>query len=138
MMIQALTHDLLHAAHSLAKSRSFTIVVVASLGIGMGAFVGLVTFIRAMTAPIRGVKTDKLVEILAIPSGPLKARVGDWAIEQWSYPDFSELRHADTGMAITGWAIDESHYRKSDEKTVSVRTMFVSANYFSTFGVSLA
>src|SRR5262245_45424920 len=74
----------------------------------MGAFVGLVTFIRAMTAPIRGVKTDKLVEILTIPSGPLKARVGDWAIEQWPYPDFSELRHADTGMAITGWAIDES------------------------------
>ena len=132
-------HDMFHAARSLAKTRSFTIVVVASLGIGMGTFVGLVTFIRAMTSPVRGVNPDGLVELLVTPTGPLKARAGDWAIEQWSYPDFIELREADTGMDLTGWAIGESHHQRAEGTTpVAVPTMFVSANYFSTIGVSLA
>ena len=131
--------DMVHAARSLAKTRSFTIVVVASLGIGMGTFAGLVTFIRLMTAPVPGVNTDGLVELLVTPTGPLRARAGDWAIEQWSYPDFIELREADTGMDLTGWAIGESHHQRAERSApVAVPTMFVSANYFSTIGVSLA
>ena len=51
--IQAIGKDLRHAARSLARARAFTLVCVISLGIGMGAFVALVTFIRAMTSPAR-------------------------------------------------------------------------------------
>lgn len=137
-MLQAIVHDIVNAAHSLSRARSFTVVVVASLGIGMGTFVGLANFIRAMTAPTPGVNTEGLVELLVTPTGPLKARAGDWAIEQWSYPDFVELRDTDTGMAITGWAMGESRHQRSDGTApVPVPTMFVSANYFSTIGISL-
>jgi predicted permease len=138
-MLHTVVRDLVHAAHSLAKTRSFTVVVVASLGIGMGTFVGLVSFIRAMTAPVPGVNTEGLVELLVTPTGPLKARAGDWAIEQWSYPDFVELRDAHPGMDITGWTIAESHHQRSAGTVpVAVPTMFVSANYFRTIGLSLA
>jgi predicted permease len=112
--------------------------VVASLGIGMGTFVGLVTFARGMMAPVPGINADGLVELLVIPTGPLKAKAGDWAIEQWSYPDFADLREAETGMSLTGWAIAETRHQRSEGTApVSVPTMFVSANYFSTVGVSL-
>ena len=138
-MLQALVRDMIHAAQSLSRTRAFTAVVVASLGIGMGTFVALVTFMRGMMAPVAGVNTDGLVELLVVPSGPLKAKAGNWAIEQWSYPDFMELRSTDTGMAVTGWAIGESRHQRSDgAAAVAVSTMFVSANYFSTVGVSMA
>jgi predicted permease len=128
---------MLHAARSLAKTPSYTFVCVASLGIGMGTFVGIVTFVRSMMAPIPGVNVDGLVEVLVTPMGPLKAKAGDWAIEQWSYPDFMELRNADIGMAVTGWAKGESRHQRSESAApVSVPTMFVSANYFSTIGVA--
>jgi hypothetical protein len=137
-MLQAIVRDIVNAAHSLSRARSFTVVVVASLGIGMGTFVGLANFIRAMTAPTPGVNTEGLVELLVTPTGQLKARTGDWAIEQWSYPDFVELRDADTGMAVTGWVMGETRHQRSDGAApVPVPTMFVSANYFSTIGISL-
>jgi len=48
--LHSIRRDLVHAARSLAKERAFTLVWVISLGIGMGAFVALATFGRAITA----------------------------------------------------------------------------------------
>jgi predicted permease len=77
-----------------------------------------------------------------LPQGELRAKAGVWAIERWSYPDYQALRDADTGMAITGWAMETSQVgvQSPDEKTgpLRVATLYVSANYFRTFGVSLA
>jgi MacB-like periplasmic core domain len=140
-MFQAIARDMVHAARSLAKTRSFTVVCVLSLGIGMGTFVALVTLVRGLREPAPGVKADGLVEVVVLPQGSLKAKAASWAVEQWSYPDFTELRHADTGMAVTGWAIGESQshvQRPEGASSVRVPTMFVTANYFSTIGVSLA
>jgi predicted permease len=139
--IHALGKDLRHAARSLARARTFTLVCVLSLGVGMGAFVALVTFIRGMAAPARGIDTHGLVELLVMPLGPLRSKVGVAALEAWSYPDFNELRQADTGMAITGWAmgVTTTGVPEGDDKAPArAMTLFVSANYFSTFGVSLA
>src|SRR6185503_935577 len=88
-----------------------------------------------------GINADGLVELLVTPLGPLRAQVGSWAKEEWSYPDFTDLRHADTGMAITGWVMGESEsriQRPDGAAAVRVPTMFISANYFRTVGVSLA
>jgi predicted permease len=133
--------DLIHAARTLAKARTFTLVCVVSLGIGMGAIVALATFARAMTAPARGVDTDGLTELLVLPQGPLRVKAGVWATEQWSYPDYRALRDAETGMALTGWVSESSAVgiRVPDESELRrVMTLYVSANYFSTFGVTLA
>ena len=139
--LHSISRDLAHAARSLAKDRGFTLVCVISLGIGMGALVALATFTRAITAPARGINTSGLTELLVLPLGPLRAKAGTWALEQWSYPDYQALRDAETGMAITGWTLDSSQAGEQtpdDAAPHRVATLYVSANYFSTLGVSLA
>ena len=124
---------------SLAKERAFTLVCVISLGIGMGAVVALATFTRMITSPARGINTNGLTEVLVLPLGLLRAKAGEWALPQWSYPDYQALRDAETGMAITGWARESSQFgaQTPDQKTAPPRvaTLYVSANYFRTFGV---
>lgn len=141
-ILHTIRRDLVHAARSLFKERAFTLVCVVSLGIGMGAFVGLVTFSRAIAAPARGIDDHGLTEILVLPQGPLRAKAGEWALERWSYPDYRALRDADTGMAVTGWAMESVEFgeQSPDHKTAPARVsaLYVSANYFRTFGVSLA
>ena len=140
--LRSISRDLAHAARSLAKDRAFTLVCVISLGIGMGAFVALVTFNRAITAPAHGINTNGLTELLVLPLGPLRAKAGVWALEQWSYPDYQALRDADIGMDVTGWTRESSQFGEPtpDQTTAPPRvaTLYVSANYFRTFGVSLA
>jgi predicted permease len=140
--LHSITRDLAHAVRSLAKERAFTLVCVISLGIGMGALVALTTFTRMITAPARVINTNGLTELLVLPLGPLRAKAGEWALERWSYPDYQSLREADIGMTITGWTREFSQFggQTPDQKTAPPRvaTLYVSANYFSTFGVSLA
>ena len=139
--LQSLRNDLAHAMRTLARERAFTLVCVVSLGIGMGAVVALATLGRAITAPARGVDTDGLVEVLVLPQGPLREKAGEWALERWSYPDYQALRDADVGMDITGWSLESSEFGEPtpDQKTpLRVPTLYVSPNYFRTFGVSLA
>ena len=92
--LHSISRDLVHAARSLAKDRGFTLICVISLGIGMGGLVALVTFTRAITAPARVINTDGLTELLVLPLGPLRARAGVWALENWSYPDYQALRES--------------------------------------------
>ena len=140
--LHSIRRDLAHAARSLAKDRAFTLICVISLGIGLGAFVALVTFTRGITAPARGINPSGLTELLVLPLGPLRAKAGEWALERWSYPDYQALRAADIGTSITGWTMGSSQFgaETPDQVTEPLRvaTLYVSANYFSTFGVPLA
>ncbi len=139
--LHSISRDLAHAWRALAKDRGFTIVCVVSLGIGMGALVALTTFTRMLSAPARGIDINGVTELLVLPVGPLRVKAGEWALEQWSYPDFQELREADTGMALTGWTLDSAEIgtpTPEDPTPPRVAALYVSANYFRTFGVSLA
>jgi putative ABC transport system permease protein len=139
--LDSLRRDLVHAIRSLRKDRVFALVCVVSLGIGMGGVMALVTFSRAITAHARGIDTDGLVELLVLPQGPLREKAGEWALEGWSYPDYQVLREADHGMAVTGWTQEFSEYGEpAPDQTAlpRVSTLYVSSNYFSTFGVALA
>jgi len=136
--MHAFIRDFAHAARSLSKDRVFTLVCVISLGIGMGGLVALATFTRMLNAPARVIDSDGVVELLVVPQGPLLAKAGDWALEQWSYPDYQALRSADIGMAVTGWTLGTSAVGEPPPGNVPpprVTTLFASANYFSTFGV---
>lgn len=138
---QSVRSDVLHALRTLARERAFTVVCVVSLGIGMGAVVALATMGRALTAPAHGVNADGVVEILVLPQGPLRAKAGAWALERWSYPDYRALRDADAGLDIAGWSLDSTEYGTPTPAPTSpprVPALYVSPNYFRTFGVSLA
>ncbi len=139
--LRKISRDLVHAARSLAKARGFTLVCVISLGIGMGALVALATFTRMLAAPARGINTNGLVELLVLPLGPLRAKAGVWALEPWSYPDYQALRDSETGMTLTAWTMESGQFglpTQDDASPPRVTTLYVSANYFSTLGVSLA
>jgi putative ABC transport system permease protein len=125
-MLDSVWNDLIHAARSLAKARTFTIVCVLSLGIGMAPVIAIPYFSQILKITPPGLKTEGLVEILT-------TRVGSRAAtDSWSYPDYADLRDANTGMALVGWTYGQSEFEKD-----SLRAMFVSSNYFQTIGVTL-
>ena len=101
-------------------------VCVVSLGIGMAPVIAIPYFSRVLTIQPPGLKTEGLVEILTTRVGPREAT------DSWSYPDYVDLRDANTGTALVGWT-----YGQSEVKKDSVRAMFVSTNYFQTIGVTL-
>jgi len=119
-------NDLIHAGRSLAKARAFTFVCVVSLGIGMAPVIAIPYLSRILTIHPPGVKTEGLVEVLTTRVGPRAAT------DTWSYPDYVDLRDANTGTALVGWT-----YGQSEVQTASVRAMFVSTNYFQTLDVPL-
>ena len=90
---------------------------------------------RVLSIPPPGVKTDGLVELVTTRQGP------QGPTYLWSYPDFVDLRDANAGITLTGWADGSSEIRTQTPagvETSSVETLFVSANYFETVGVALA
>jgi predicted permease len=129
-VLRVFGHDLIHAIRSLAKARAFTFVCVASLGIGMGTVIGFFILLR-MFGPPAGFNPDGMVELL------VTSKVGG-PTEMWSYPDYADLREANTGLTITGWTVGDSNYRMPKGGAKRVPTMYVSANYFETVGVKLA
>ena len=134
-MFTGIWRDLAYAGRSLAKARAFTLVCVVSLGMGMAPVIAIPYGARIFTIPPPGVNTEGLVELVTTPLGPRRAD------DEWSYPDFVDLRDADTGIVMTGWATGASkttHQTAGGVQTQSVPTMFVSANYFRTIGVALA
>lgn len=130
--------DLTYAARSLAKARTFSTVCVTSLGVGLGVVFAISLFMGMLFATPPGVDTDDLVEVIVNPQGPLRAQFGQWAIETWSYPDFDDVRRADTGMAVTGWAIGTGVLRSSSIAPQRVSTMYASINYFTSVGIAPA
>jgi hypothetical protein len=132
-----LWRDLRYAARSLARARAFTAVCVLSLGIGMTPVIAIPYAFHVLNKAVtpRGVKTDGLVEVLTKRVGPRAAA------SAWSYPDFTDLRAADTGLVLVGWANGESTQTfatPAGPETRVVSTKFVTANYFRTFGIALA
>src|SRR5689334_9506163 len=96
-MFHGVWSDLVFAARSLAKARAFTFVCIVSLGIGMAPIIAVPYISRIPSLPPPGVNTEGLVEVITttVESRP--------AANSWSYPDYLDLRNADTGMALIPW-----------------------------------
>jgi predicted permease len=131
-MLKGIWRDLVYAGRSLAKARSFTLVCVVSLGIGMAPVIAVPYGERLLNMAPPGVNTDGLVEVVTKQNGPHEAA------DKWSYPDYEDLRNADTGSVMVGWAMGNTEINLPTSGRVKTDTMFVSANYFKTIGVALA
>ena len=97
---------------SLAMARAITFVCVVSLGIGMALVIAIPYGARILRLPPPGVNTEGLVELVTSSRGPPGRR--------------RVVLSGPRGSARPG------------VYTESVPTMFVSANYFRTIGVTLA
>jgi predicted permease len=133
-MITGLWRDLVLAARALMKARAFTVVCVVSLGIGMVPVIAIPYVSRLTTLAPPGVNTEELVELVTTTVGPHQ-QTG-----QWSYPDYQDLRDANTGVTLFGWTGGSSEitFQPSGGTKMQASTMFVPANYFKTLGVALS
>ena len=130
--------DLVHAARTLTRARAFTAVCVVSLGLGMGVVIAILLLMRIVTATPPRINDKDLVELVIRPSGQLRAQAGSAIIDTWSLPDYLDVRDAAAGMAVSGWSRSEGLYQPEDKgPAISMQTMYVSSNYFSTIGVTL-
>ncbi|HEX8030950.1 MAG TPA: ABC transporter permease [Vicinamibacterales bacterium] len=130
-MLAGLWRDLADAGRSLAKAKSFTLVCVASLGIGMVPVIAIPYASRLSWMPPAGVHTDRLVELDTRTVGP------HLATSEWSYPDFEDLRAADTGMTLVGWTGGGVSVEAPGVQRTRAQALFASRNYFTTLNVSL-
>jgi predicted permease len=132
-MLNGLWRDLALAARSLAKARAFSFVCVLSLGIGMVPVFAIPYVSHLTTLTPAGVNTEELVELVTTTVGPHQQT------EQWSYPDYLDLRDANTGITLIGWTGGSSEitFQPSGGTRMQASTMFVPANYFKTLGVAL-
>src|SRR5687767_14891057 len=105
-MFKGIWRDLAYAGRSLAKARAFTLVCVVSLGIGMAPVIAIPYFSQALKIQPPGLKTEGLVEILTTGVGPREAT------DIWSYPDYADLRDANTGMALVGWTYGQRVFKR--------------------------
>src|SRR5688572_2321428 len=140
--VRMFPRDLLHAARTLAKARTYTVVCATSLGVGIGTVMAILILIRTFFGTPYGVNPDGLVEPIIVPTGQLLADARGPILDTWSYPDFVDVRDGARGVDIAGWAFGESMLRlpaggDAAGGAVPVATMFVSSNYFSTVGVTL-
>ena len=133
-MFKGIWRDLVYASRSLAKARAFTFVCVVSLGIGMAPVIAIPYVSRLTTLTPPGVNTEELVELVTTSVGPHQQT------QQWSYPDYGDLRDANTGITLIGWvgAQSEITFQATGGSKMRASTMFVPANYFKTLGVALA
>ena len=133
-MFQGLARDLVHAGRSLARARALTFVCVVSLGIGMAPVIAIPYVSRLTTLTPPGVNTEELVELVTTSVGPHQQT------QQWSYPDYVDLRDANTGVTLIGWAgaQNEITFQATGGTKIRASTMFVPANYLKTLGVTLA
>jgi len=130
--------DLLHAARTLSRARAFTAVCVISLGLGMGVVMAILLLMRMVFATPPYVDRAHLAELVVRPSGQLLAQAGNAIVDTWSYPDYLDVRDAAGTLAITGWSRGEGLFQPEGQSaTITVPTMYVSSNYFSTIGVTL-
>ncbi len=87
---------------------------------------------RIPSLPPRGVSTAGLVEVITTT---VESRA---ATNSWSYPDYLDLRHAETGMTLLGWASAPSEITLPTGGKVTTYPLYVSDDYFPTLGVKLA
>jgi predicted permease len=133
--LERVWRDVKYAGRSLAKARAFTFVCVVSLGVGMTPVIAVPYLTRILRMPPPEIDTNTIVEVVTTRNGPHAPA------NNWSYPDFTDLRDANTGMTLIGWSAGESRIAAdtaNGKQNDPVPTLFVSANYFPTMGVTLA
>ena len=123
-----LGNDLRLALRSLSRARAFTTVAVLSLALGIGVNSALFTVIHSTyLKPVSGVHgADRVVEALTSRRGV--------EAQEWTYPDFVDLRGAGAPVDLVGWKRRDGSLSLG-EGSERVRVMYVSAGYFRALGV---
>jgi predicted permease len=128
---ESLFRDVRYGIRSLSKSPAWTLVVIAVLGIGIGANVAMFTVVdAAFLRPLGLPEPERLVQIQESPP-----EGGLWSV---SYPNFVDWRQQSRSFESMGIAgvFPESLKRAGGNERI--RMAYVSPGFDSTFGVKPA
>jgi predicted permease len=129
--VEGFLQDVRYGLRMMAKNPGFTLVVVLTLALGIGADTAIFSVVDAVMLRKLPVRTPQdLVQL---------ATVGPYGVGSFSYPGFKRFRnenHVCSDMAALGWLnnLDASINGQAE----SVEGRIVSGNFFSFLGVSAA
>ena len=123
--------DLRYAARILAKSPGFTLVVVLSLALGIGANTSVFTIVNAyFLRPMPVDDPDRLVAVYLTSPARWGRDIGNF-----SYPELLDYRKADTGFSDLMGSSGLPLSMTDGEKPELIWGEIVTGNYFSGLGV---
>lgn len=127
--------DLLYAIRSLRQTPVVALVIVASLGLGIGANTAIFTFTDQLMLRLLPVKNPRELVQLDTVGGRIGTSYGRYS---YSYPMYRDLR--DKNQVFSGMLAYFGHTAslQAGEAAQMVRAELVSGNYFQVLGVEPA
>src|SRR5205085_2601315 len=129
--VDGVAADLKYALRALRHSRAFTVIVVLTLALGIGANTAIFSVVRGvLLKPLPNRDGDRLVYLRQSADGPGQ---GDL---DFSVPEVSDLRH---GVPSLGGIAEYSPWSvvyQSDEGAVRISVGLITGNYFEIMGLS--
>ncbi len=132
--LEALEQDLTNAFHQLRRSRGFSITVIATLALGIGAATAMFTVVdHVLLRPLPYPHPERLVTIdeTSIKSNPyLNSGATYLDLKQWQ-----EQNHTFEQIAFYGGGAGLSNFLEGNGGSVQVDLVNVSPNFFHTLGI---
>ncbi|PYP65217.1 MAG: hypothetical protein DMD26_11750, partial [Gemmatimonadetes bacterium] len=129
--VDGVAADLKYALRALRHSRAFTVIVVLTLALGIGANTAIFSVVRGvLLKPLPNRDGDRLVYLRQSADGPGQ---GDL---DFSVPEVTDLRH---GVPSLGGIAEYSPWSvvyQSDEGAVRISVGLITGNYFEIMGLS--
>ena len=123
-----LFQDIRYTLRGFRRAWGFVVVAVLSLAVGIGVNTAVFTTIHAVwLAPVPGVtEQDRIVDMVPV--------IGGHDYYRWAYPDFENVRDADTPFqSLTAWAERDATFG-TEEGGRRVRVAYVTSEYFDVLG----
>jgi predicted permease len=139
--MSSLIQDVRYAARQLRKSPGFFLIVVLTLGLGIGANTTIFSMVDWLVLRSLPIKDPAQMHVLSF------ARSGGNSDIQFSYPEFTEIQAqtADVFSGVTpfifGGLAGEQNSQSgmtADGITKAVQTAYVGGNFFSLMGITPA
>jgi predicted permease len=130
--MDALIHDLRHGMRTLVKAPGFTLVVVLTLGLGIGANTAIFTLLDQVLLRLLPVERPEELVLLDGPGANMGARFGEQTFSYPMYRDFRDKNEVFAGV-IARYAVPLSLQHEGQSERVAGE--LVSGNFFDVLGV---
>ena len=129
-----LTQDLRYALRTLVRWPGFTVVVVLTLALGIGANAAIFSVVNAvLLRPLPYANPDRLVFVFGTPTDGDSAKVGSGS----SYPDFADFRARSRSFGqLAAYSVRQTTVTGKTFEPAIISGTIMTANLFATLGVS--